>query len=46
MLAVNCFEKTGRSGKMLFVVHRMEFFNQSGDRVSTVDWKLVQREFD
>jgi len=31
------FEKTGRSGKMLFVVHRMEFFNQRGENVSKVD---------
>jgi hypothetical protein len=37
------YEKSGRSGGMLFVVHRMEFFNQKGELVSVVDWKLVQR---
>lgn len=40
------FEKSGRSGSMLFIVHRMNFYNQSGDPLSTVDWRLVQREFD
>ena len=40
------FEKSGRSGKMLFVVHRMKFFNQDDEKVSIVDWKMVQREFD
>jgi hypothetical protein len=37
------FEKSGRSGGMLFVVHRMEFYNQAEQLVSVVDWKLVQR---
>jgi hydroxyacyl-ACP dehydratase HTD2-like protein with hotdog domain len=37
------YEKTGRSGGMMFVVHRMEFFNQSDQLVSIVDWRLVQR---
>jgi hypothetical protein len=37
------YEKTGRSGGMMFVVHRMEFFNQRDERVSVVDWRLVQR---
>jgi hypothetical protein len=37
------YEKTGRSGSMLFVVHRMSFANQRGEPVSTVDWKLVYR---
>jgi len=40
------FEKSGRSGKMLFVVHRMTFFNQNDEKISIVDWKMVQREFD
>jgi len=40
------YEKTGRSGKMLFIVHRMNFYNQKGDHLSTVDWRLVQREMD
>jgi len=37
------FEKTGRSGGMMFVVHRMEFFNQRDELVSIVDWKLIQK---
>ncbi len=37
------FEKTGRSGGMLFIVHRMEFSNQDDVRVSTVDWRMVVR---
>jgi hydroxyacyl-ACP dehydratase HTD2-like protein with hotdog domain len=40
------FEKSGRSGIMLFIVHRMNFYNQNGDPLATVDWRLVQREFD
>jgi len=40
------FEKTGRTGGMLFIVHRMNFFNQNGEHLSTVDWRLVQREMD
>jgi hydroxyacyl-ACP dehydratase HTD2-like protein with hotdog domain len=40
------YEKTGRSGKMLFIVHRMNFYNQDDVHLSTVDWRLVQREFD
>ena len=40
------YEKTGRSGKMVFVVHRMRFFNQDEAHVATVDWRMVQREFD
>ena len=37
------YEKTGRSGPMLFMVHRMEFFDAEGTLVSAVDWRLVQR---
>jgi hydroxyacyl-ACP dehydratase HTD2-like protein with hotdog domain len=40
------YEKTGRSGKMLFIVHRMNFYNQQDTHLATVDWRLVQREFD
>ena len=35
------YEKTGRSGSMLFIVHRMEFSNQKGEPVSVVDWRRV-----
>ena len=37
------YTKTGRSGTMLFIVHRMDFTNQRGEHVSTVDWRMVQR---
>lgn len=37
------YEKTGRSGTMTFIVHRMQYRNQRGERVSTVDWRMVQR---
>ena len=40
------YEKSGRSGTMLFIVHRMNFYNQGGDHLATVDWRLVQRELD
>ena len=37
------YTKTGRSGTMFFIVHRMEFSNQRGEPVSIVDWRMVQR---
>jgi len=37
------YEKTGRSGAMVFIVHRMEFSNQRSDLVAIVDWRFVQR---
>ena len=37
------YEKTGRSGLMLFLVHRMEFSNQRGELASRVDWRLILR---
>ncbi len=37
------YQKTGRSGPMLFIVHRMKFSNQRGELISIVDWRLVQR---
>jgi len=37
------YEKTGRSGPMVFIVHRMEFENQRGEPVAVVDWRLVQQ---
>jgi acyl dehydratase len=38
------YQKTGRSGPMTFIVHRMEFENQRGETVSTVDWRMVRAE--
>jgi hypothetical protein len=37
------YEKTGRSGPMVFIVHRMEFTNARDELVSIVDWRFVQR---
>jgi hypothetical protein len=37
------FEKTGRSGGMMFVVHRMEFTNQNQQLVAIVDWQMIQK---
>lgn len=37
------YTKSGRSGKMLFIVHRMRFTNQDDELVSVVDWKLLQK---
>ena len=37
------FDKTGRSGTMIFIVQRMEFRNQSDTLVSTVDWKMIKK---
>lgn len=38
------YQKTGRSGPMTFIVHRMEFENQQGEKVSVVDWRMVRQE--
>jgi hypothetical protein len=38
------YTKTGRSGSMLFIVHRMTFSNQRDEPISTVDWRLVQNQ--
>jgi len=38
------YEKTGRSGAMLFIVHRMTFSDRSGTVKSVVDWRMVVRE--
>jgi len=35
------YEKTGRSGPMVFIVHRMEFTNQDDEILSVVDWRMV-----
>ena len=36
------YAKTGRSGTMVFIVHRIEFRNQSGVKVATVDTKMIR----
>jgi hypothetical protein len=37
------YEKTGRTGSMVFIVHRMEFTNQHGHLVAVVDWRMVRQ---
>lgn len=37
------FDKTGRSGTMVFIVQRMTFSNERNEKVSTVDWKMIKR---
>ena len=37
------YDKTGRSGTMVFIVQRMDFTDSSDQLVSTVDWKMIKR---
>ena len=37
------YEKTGRGGTMLFLVHRMDFRNAANELVAVVDWRLILR---
>jgi hypothetical protein len=36
------YTKTGRSGTMIFVVNRMSFTNQHGEKVAAVDWRQIR----
>ncbi|NKC12782.1 MAG: hypothetical protein GKR94_11455 [Gammaproteobacteria bacterium] len=38
------YAKTGRSGRMIFVVSRMELFDDNGDKVADADTRLVIKE--
>ena len=38
------YEKSGRSGNMLFIVHRMTFTSPQDELKSIVDWRMVVRE--
>jgi hypothetical protein len=38
------YAKTGRSGRMIFLVSRMELYDQAGDVASIVDSRMVVRE--
>jgi hypothetical protein len=38
------YEKTGRTGRMIFLVSRMELFDESQTLISIVDSRLVIRE--
>jgi acyl dehydratase len=37
------YEKTGRSGTMVFVVNRMTFTDPNGDLVAVVDWRSIRQ---
>ena len=38
------YDKTGRSGRMVFLVSRMEIFDANGTHVATSDSRMVIRE--
>lgn len=38
------YDKSGRSGRMIFLVSRMEIFDESGEHVATSDSRQVIRE--
>ena len=38
------YTKTGRSGRMIFVVTRIEFFDAQGEHVANADSRIVMRE--
>lgn len=38
------YTKTGRSGRMIFVVTRIEFFDESGNHLANSDSRMVMRE--
>jgi acyl dehydratase len=38
------YDKSGRSGRMIFLVSRMEIFDESGEHLATNDSRMVIRE--
>ena len=38
------YDKKGRSGRMIFIVVRLELFDESGEHLATTDSRLVIRE--
>lgn len=36
------YEKTGRSGTMVFIVNRMTFYDTEGRLVAVVDWRMIR----
>jgi 3-methylfumaryl-CoA hydratase len=41
-MIADIYDKTGRSGTMIFIVHRMVFTNQHGEPAATVDWRMIR----
>jgi N-terminal half of MaoC dehydratase len=37
------YDKTGRSGTMIFIVNRMTFFDPDGQVVAAVDWRMIRQ---
>ncbi len=37
------YDKTGRSGTMIFIVNRMTFFDPDGEVVAAVDWRMIRQ---
>jgi len=37
------YDKTGRSGTMVFIVNRMTFTDEQGRLVATVDWRMIRQ---
>ena len=38
------YDKTGRSGTMVFIVNRMTFTDDQGRLVATVDWRMIRQD--
>ena len=38
------YDKTGRSGTMVFIIQRMGFTNQDGEHVADVDWSMIRNQ--
>jgi N-terminal half of MaoC dehydratase len=41
-MIADVYAKTGRSGTMIFIVHRMTLTNQDGEKVAAVDWRMIR----
>jgi hypothetical protein len=38
------YDKTGRSGTMVFIVNRMTFLDAERRKVATVDWRMIRQD--
>ena len=38
------YDKTGRSGTMVFIVNRMSFYDADRQLVATVDWRMIRQD--
>jgi hypothetical protein len=38
------YDKTGRSGTMVFIVNRMSFYDADQQLVATVDWRMIRQD--